>query len=81
VKMEIKFDCTGCGGTGIRTYINNDHQTVIENPCSICNGSKIMSSKRGGIIDDTEIVATLEDILNKVTHIKNKVNDIWDKVK
>jgi DnaJ-class molecular chaperone len=81
--MDFYTRCTGCGGTGIRHYWDN-HVEITEDPCSICNGTKISESKRGSGMDATliqQILTNQAAIIEDLDYIHGKVTAIWNQVK
>ena len=77
--MQIKNRCTICEGTGQFTRSAPGYPTET-GECVVCGG---LGYATIDIIADevTAITETLDDIKTKLNHLKNKVDDIWDKVK
>lgn len=82
--MNFFHPCTACEGTGIRKYNQpNGGPLVEENPCSFCNGEKVVLQQDHGI-DDTlikQILANQVTILAELDYIHGKVTAIWNAVK
>ena len=82
--MLLFSTCTGCGGTGVRHYWDEDHNEVVENPCSVCNGSGVSESRKGSYVDDTlvqQVLSNQTTILEELDYIHGKVTAIWNQVK
>ena len=76
--MQIKFDCDHCSRTG--RMITSDPYAPTDVECPYCVGighqtQDILSPELDALIE------TVDDLKTKLNHLKNKVDDIWDKVK
>jgi excinuclease UvrABC ATPase subunit len=77
--MKIKHYCRECDGTGIKTT-SDAYSPLVSITCPTCVGvgyltQDILSPELDALIE------TVDDIKTKLNHVKNKVDDIWDKVK
>jgi len=80
--IKESVQCTTCTGVGSRTYVNRDGQTIVENPCLICDGDGRVDYLSG--LDDTliqSIIATQAAHTAELNYIHGKVKKIWNKVK
>jgi hypothetical protein len=78
--LTLISTCDHCNGSGL------PREGESGDVCISCNGSGIMTV-RGGI-DVTDLMDKLnfvynhtDNIINKLNDIKDKCNEIWDKVK
>ncbi len=76
---EITQDCPACGGTGRETGLapnSGGPPTPYDNPCSRCQGvGKLLY---GYLSED--LMTFLADLEDKVNDVKNKCNDIFEKL-
>lgn len=67
--INLLIHCSACNGVGIRQYVAEPNGPIVEeNPCSFCDGTGKMP---GQFVLDGKLIHD----------IKNKLDDIWDKVK
>lgn len=77
--MQIKHYCSQCEGTG-NTATHDPYSPPIIITCPRCDGAGYTTQDIIGD-DFASLAETLDDLKTKLNHIKNKVDDIWDKVK
>jgi DnaJ-class molecular chaperone len=64
--IKIWTECSGCFGSGIKRWMDNLEERIVD-PCTNCGGS--------GKLSVSELDGT------KINNMKDKIDQIWDKVK
>lgn len=74
--IKLNVMCSGCNGTGIRSYnVSPGGALIEENPCSLCGGD----GKAPGSYTLND--PWFDSVTEELDYIHKKVKKIWNKVK
>jgi len=72
--LKVYIGCFHCDGTGIEEEHYEDGELIPERSCPYCGGDGMKTITQ--IIDITDLMAKIDDILDKCNDIKEKVDEL-----